>query len=338
MRGGPLSWLATDAAALNAGYDLVIATSMVDAVTLRGLCPSLAAIPWITYFHENQFSYPSRAHAQTHAQTQAKTETKVDRQMVQLYSGLCADALAFNSAFNREDYLAGVKKLVAKFPDLVDRSMAEGMAAKAHVLPIPIDWQGLAAPPRQPDGCPRIVFNHRVEYDKGLEEFYGFVSELERQGEGFSLILLGQRFRRMPEAWQKLTTDFAHRIEVDGFITDRGEYLATLARGDVVVSTAWQEFQGLAFLEAIARGCRPLAPRRLVYPEYVGPDGLYEGGAAAMVAAYRRVIALDQRDPDQRECLAGLKPGAVQAMSRSASRRQWQELCARVREPYERRS
>jgi glycosyltransferase involved in cell wall biosynthesis len=40
-----------------------------------------------------------------------------------------------------------------------------------------------------------------------------------------------------------------------------------LSRGDVVVSTAEQENFGMAVVEAIRMGCRPLLPRRLSYPE-----------------------------------------------------------------------
>jgi glycosyltransferase involved in cell wall biosynthesis len=38
-------------------------------------------------------------------------------------------------------------------------------------------------------------------------------------------------------------------------------------RGDIVISTAWQENFGIAVVEAMAHGCLPLLPDRLSYPE-----------------------------------------------------------------------
>ncbi|HMW49077.1 MAG TPA: DUF3524 domain-containing protein, partial [Cellvibrionaceae bacterium] len=56
IRGNPISWL--DAPQLTAAYDLILATSMVDLATLRGLVPALSRTPCIYYCHENQFAYP----------------------------------------------------------------------------------------------------------------------------------------------------------------------------------------------------------------------------------------------------------------------------------------
>src|SRR5690554_3858847 len=56
IRGNPVSWL--DEPCLQESWDLVIATSMVDLATLRGLHPSLANTPCLLYMHENQFAFP----------------------------------------------------------------------------------------------------------------------------------------------------------------------------------------------------------------------------------------------------------------------------------------
>ncbi len=51
-----------------------------------------------------------------------------------------------------------------------------------------------------------------------------------------------------------------------------------LARGTLVVSTARHEFFGLAVIEAVRAGCRPVLPNRLVYPELFDDEYLYEEG------------------------------------------------------------
>ena len=61
FRGNPLSWAVSERAELERDYDLVVATSMVDLATLKGLVPSLANTPSVVYFHENQFAYPLSA-------------------------------------------------------------------------------------------------------------------------------------------------------------------------------------------------------------------------------------------------------------------------------------
>ena len=144
VRGNPLYWSLTERERLEQDYDLLIATSMTDLATLRGLVPSLSRPPSLLYFHENQFDYPQ----------QSKQSSLLEAQMVSLYSALAADRLAFNSRYNRDSFLAGVDALLRKLPDRVPPGICELLAQKAYVLPVPIeidsgpvlagDWPGLA--------------------------------------------------------------------------------------------------------------------------------------------------------------------------------------------------
>ncbi|MCA1788381.1 MAG: DUF3524 domain-containing protein [Thioalkalivibrio sp.] len=123
IRGNPISWLNDLPPVMPVA---VIATSMVDLATLRGLHPNLAGAPALYYFHENQFAYPV-------GEQQASS---VDPQMVQLYGALAADRLAFNSAYNRDSFLEGVGGLLRRMPDRVPAGIVDRLAARAEVLPV----------------------------------------------------------------------------------------------------------------------------------------------------------------------------------------------------------
>ena len=72
------------------------------------------------------------------------------------------------------------------------------------------------------------------------------------------------------------------RIGAEGFIDDREAYLDLLASQDVVLSTALQEFQGLAVQEAIACGCIPVVPDSLSYQEFVPAQYRYQSAKQAV--------------------------------------------------------
>ena len=126
IRGNPLSWL--NRPELQAQYDLVLATSMVDLATLRGLVPNLTRVPCILYCHENQFAYPESLHQ----------NRPLEPLMVNLYSALACDALVFNSDWNRRSFMHGVEQLLSKMPDQKPAGLLEQLAAKAEVLPVPL--------------------------------------------------------------------------------------------------------------------------------------------------------------------------------------------------------
>jgi len=60
IRSNALTYALQHRDILAEGYDLILATSMVDLCGLRGLLPAISQIPTVLYFHENQFAYPVR--------------------------------------------------------------------------------------------------------------------------------------------------------------------------------------------------------------------------------------------------------------------------------------
>lgn len=252
IRGAPLSWLDT---LPDETPDAIVATSMVDLATLKGLHPRLGRVPALYFFHENQFAYP-RGDAQT---------TSVEAQMVQIYGALAADRVRFNSSFNRDTFLSGVETLMQRLPDHVPTGIAERLRAGSAVLPVPIEppSRPTAAEPRDPN---LIVWNHRWEYDKAPELFVHVIEEMANEGEDFRLALLGQRPPGGSPELNRLRDSCGDRIAIDGMLS-RDEYWRWLHRAGIAVSTARHEFQGLAMLEATCAGCQPLVPDALCYPE-----------------------------------------------------------------------
>ncbi len=288
VRGNPLYWSLEQRPTLEQQYDLLVATSMVDLATLRGLVPALASVPALLYFHENQFDYPQ----------QPGQASLLEAQMVSLYSALAADVLAFNSAYNRDTFLAGLGALLRRLPDHVPAGVVAALAAKSRVLPVPVEtgetaasgdgWPGSAGDyPRRPL---RLLWTGRFEYDKGGDTLWHTLAELERLGLPYELALCGQRFRSSPAIFTRIEEEFSRRMVHAGYLPSRSDYRGLLRAADVVLSTAQHEFQGLAVLEAVASGCLPAVPDRLAYPEIYPQEFRYlsqpgdpagEGAAAA---------------------------------------------------------
>lgn len=258
IRGNPLSWGWSQMDVLTRAYDLVIATSMVDLCTLRGLIPSLASVPAILYCHENQFAYPL---------TENQKHT-VEPQMVTLYSALCADRVLFNSHYNCETFLQGVDTLLKRLPDHVPAGIVDHLQDKAQVLPVPIEQHCYQAPQRVAGGALQILWNHRWEYDKGPDNLLAAVRLLPAE-QAFTFHIVGQQFRHSPKSLEALRELLHVRGWLGrwGFIESIADYQALLCSCHIVLSTALHDFQGLAVLEAVAAGCVPIVPDRMAYRE-----------------------------------------------------------------------
>lgn len=294
IRGNSLSWAFQSREILERDYDLIIATSQVDLSSLRGMVPRLASVPTVLYFHENQFAYPASG----------EQHISVEPQMVNLYSALCADRLVFNSAWNRDSFLQGVGELLRRLPDHVPSGLPERLAARSEVLPVPI--AAATAASRPPGSSLQLVWNHRWEYDKGPGILLAAMRCCLELALPVCFHIVGQQFKRQPaefEQIEKLTAANPGSIGHWGMIADRQQYLALLDRADVVLSTALHEFQGLAVMEAVARGCLPLVPNRLSYAEFFGEAFRYRSSprdvaaeGAAIATHLSKLVAKPRRD------------------------------------------
>jgi glycosyltransferase involved in cell wall biosynthesis len=127
-------------------------------------------------------------------------------------------------------------------------------------------------PAARPPGSPlRVLWASRWEHDKDPETL---IAALERVDPAVALrvSILGQRFADTPAVFDRAPARLGERLADFGFV-ERTRYHEILRAADLVVSTARHEFFGLAVVEAVLAGARPLLPDRLAYPELLAAAG-----------------------------------------------------------------
>lgn len=254
-------------------FDVVLCSTFIDVALLRSLLQPLEGFNpnarFCTYFHENQFVYPGRYPDNNIRQFQYLNFT----------TALSSDYLAFNSRFNRETFLAGCGAYLQRNSEMAMDNIFANLSEKSIVLPPGMDYRviddcGRAAHQSEPV----IVWNHRWEYDKGPDEFFSVLYALAEKNVAFRLIVLGQSFDDSPPCFTIAQEKLRERIVHFGYARSREQYARLLTRGDIVISTSLHEFFGMAVVEAVRAGCRPLLPKRLAYPELFPDEFFYNEG------------------------------------------------------------
>jgi glycosyltransferase involved in cell wall biosynthesis len=314
VRGNSLTWAFSHREVLEGHYDLLIATSMTDLSSLRGFVPALNKLPTLVYFHENQFAYPASN----------KQFNSVEPQILNLYTALVADKVAFNSDYNRATFLQGVDRLLTKLPDHVPLGLVEKLSAQSIVLSVPLNDSFFQLNRPRPNGPLQLLWNHRWEYDKGPERLFAGIKRVLEKGVLVEIHVVGQQFRQLPVAFMEMKTyldaQYPEVIKQWGFIESKEEYQQLLASADVVLSTALHDYQGLSVLEAVAAGCIPVVPNRLCYKQWFESNYLYDSfphdleQEAEAVSEQLLQLALDKEQgalgsaPDVKEfCISALK-------------------------------
>jgi len=168
--------------------------------------------------------------------------------------------------------------------------VAERIAAKSEVLPPPFDPAPFDAVPPVRGHRVRIVWPHRWEHDKDPEAFFSAVETLAAEGLDFEVAVAGQSFAETEPLMAEAGALLGDRLVHLGQPESREAYARLLASADVAVSTAQNEFFGLAMIEACYAGCMPVVPHRLAYPEIYPPECCY-ATAEELVARLRGAVA-----------------------------------------------
>ena len=245
---------------------------MVDLSSLRGFVPQLGCIPNIIYFHENQFAYPSN---------QQKIEN-IEPLLVPLYSALCADKIVFNSEYNKTTFIKGANSLFKKLPKTISSNVIKKLE-NSLIIPVPVSLPKEQTAKKQTSDNLEVIWNHRWEYDKGPAVLLAITKLIMAKSLPIRLHITGERFRQSPIEFAEIGRNLeihAQKTQMKpgkfGYIKNEDSYYCLLRDCDVVLSTAEHDFQGLAVQEACLAGCTPLAPKALVYPEYLPNQFLYQ--------------------------------------------------------------
>lgn len=261
-------------------WDLVYASTFINLAEFLSLAgDAVAGLPSIVYFHENQLLYPVRHTA----------EWDYQFALTNITSALTATHCLFNSHYNLEGFLAEIPGFLREFPDHRPQGVAERIAAKSEVLAPPFDPVPFDAMPTARGPHARVVWPHRWEHDKHPEAFFAACEALAAEGLHFEVAVAGQSFRETEDLIARAASSLGSRLVHLGEPGSRSAYAELLASSDIAVSTAQNEFFGLAMMEAAYAGCLPLVPERLAYPELYRPEHRY-ASTDELVARLRSAI------------------------------------------------
>lgn len=290
MRGGAVTIAERSANLAADGYrpDVILVSSMIDLGLMRSLLHAVwGRVPTALYLHETQLSYPDSPQLQPDVSYGFTNWTSV----------LAADQVFFNSEFHRNVFFEGVPKMLRGFPDLRHDHLVAEARRQSGVLAVGIELGWLSSPPAERE-LPLVLWNHRWEHDKAPEVFFDAIRRLAADGLEFQLAVCGESFRQIPEEFLAGACDLGHRMVHFGH-APLARYRQLLLRSDIVVSTARQEFFGVAVMEAIAAGAWPILPHRLSYPELIPtalhPQVLYGEGELFQSLAF--AISTPRRSP-----------------------------------------
>ena len=275
--------------------DVILASTMMNVSAFAGAVRQFASgVPIGAFFHESQFSYP------------LSPADRVDftYKMVNWVSAATSDLVIFNSEYHRDVFRAEAKTFLNSFPEHKHVGMVDQVVDASIVLPVGVDLALLAPQVGVDLRSPLIVWNQRWEHDKGPGELKVILRALIDADVDFTVAMCGEVFVSVPPEFAEITDMLGDRLVHAGWL-GRDAYLDLLRRSSVVLSTAHQEFFGIAVVEAVAAGAHPVLPDRLVYPERVSglgadPDTVLYSSTDHAVALIRAAFNAAP-DPDLME-------------------------------------
>lgn len=243
--------------------DVLVVSATVDVAALVGLLRRrIPPVPIVTWFHENQLTFPPTRHQRADPWPA----------WINWRSTLAADRVVFNSEYHRRSFLDALPRLLGRAPDHLHDDVYLDVVSRSEVLAVGVDTARLIKAERTERDTPLIVWNHRWDADKDPESFVRSLIRLAEDDVPFEVALLGEDRHFVGDARAEALRRLGDRVIAAGW-QERDEYEALLLESNLVVSTAEHEFFGVSVVEAIAAGAVPVVPDRLSYPEVLGDTG-----------------------------------------------------------------
>jgi len=242
--------------------DLILATDMLDLATFKGLIPKrFKNVPIVLYMHENQLTHPI-----------PEGQMLDNNYPIKNFSScLAADAVWFNSSYHKNSFLEALPAFLEQFPSPNEKGQITNIQKKSKVMPLGLELAKLESYKRGEKDADRatILWNHRWEYDKNPERFFGVLLQLKQRGIEFKLVVLGENYERKPTIFEQVPELFKEELLHFGYAENKEEYYNWLWYCDILPVTSHHDFFGISVVEAIACNIKPLLPYNLAYPEHL---------------------------------------------------------------------
>jgi len=247
--------------------NLIMVTDMLNLPVFESFA-NIQDLPIISFFHENQLTYPWST------QDRDK-EKKRDHHygFINYTTALRSDKIMFNSKFHKDSFINALKKFLKQFPDYNELSNVEIIKKKSVVSYLGLDLKKFDKFKNNTNNkIPIILWNHRWEYDKNPEDFFGCLKKIKSIGVKFQLVILGEEFRTEMPVFTDARRYFSDEIIHIGYCESFEDYASWLWKSDILPITINQDFFGGSIMEAVYCGVYPLLPKRLTYPELFDDD------------------------------------------------------------------
>lgn len=192
---------------------------------------------------------------------------------------VCAEIWVM-SQYQKSTYLSHYGQFFTD--ELIDQ-----MRNKTRVVYPGIDLEGrdIQEPKKMgKEGRLRIFFPHRMSHQKGLDHLQKYLRTLKRKDPSLRITLVSGKAR--VKVWREIKEEFEVEIYTR---LPRSQYLIAATGCDVVFAFPRLETFGLAVMESVAMGCRPVLCNDLSYPELYPEDTLFNNTDQAAEATLNKM-------------------------------------------------
>jgi glycosyltransferase involved in cell wall biosynthesis len=297
MRHGAISLARKVHELLNRGesWDAIFATSMLHLGEFKSLCPSLAKLPTVVYFHENQLTYPK--------------ENKPDPHLIfnQFIGTICADTIWYNSTFHQQEHHQSLRNWLKRMPPPSLLPEFETWKQKGKVVYPGVEIPSINSTTPPSDGPLHLLWSARWEKDKNPQLFVELIRSLKISGLDFKLTLMGHQPPKSDSLIDELKSLLGPLLHQPGFQESRTSMLSLQKPTHLHISTTHHEFFGLSIMESAIQHKAICLPRRLSYPELYGELEHVDDGIIFfenIQEAVSKIIIFDQQRKAGKLCFS----------------------------------